>query len=188
MSDKRRFIQQAATHFLPHLDWNLDQAIRYAERLWQRLDERGYGATERKGPRPIEDWYGRLTPRQRDWFDRFWKAYAYKKGKQGAAMRWHQLGELTDEDYERIVRAADAEAKRELPQGQVRKMAQGWLTERRWEDHQENAESQPSPIKAQIVALSADLAHARRMAATGNEFWQQEADRLTQRLDALRSL
>jgi len=172
--------------FLPHLEWNLDRAIRYAERLWERLSECGYGEGRRTGPRPLDDHYRALTPRQREWFDRFWSAYNHKQGKQGAAMRWGQLGELDDDTYRQIVEAAGKEAQRPLPPGQVRKMAQGWLTERRWEDHAGPRREPGDERQETLRRLAAELAHARRMAERGDDYWAGEAERLEDEIRQLR--
>lgn len=183
---RKRFIQAAATAFLPHLKWDLDRAIRYAERLWERLTERGHGPANPTGPRPLEDHYQALNPRQRHWFDRFWAAYNHKQGKQGAARRWGQLGELDDVAYRRIVEAARRDAARLLAPGQVRKMAQGWLAERRWEDHIPQIKTGSDQRAERLRELSAELAHARRLAEHGDDYWKGEAERLAREIDRLR--
>ncbi|CAK0765955.1 conserved hypothetical protein [Gammaproteobacteria bacterium] len=162
--NKRDFIQRAAIHYLPVVDqpWNLDRAIHYAERLWERLTERGYGNLNKRGPNPAEeDWYGKLQGESRKHFDAFWRAFNYKHGRNGAAMRWAQI----DPDVEvakKIIEAARLEAQRPLPNGQVRKFAQGWLSERRWEDCVTPAATDPG-ISENIRAreLMQELAHLR---------------------------
>jgi hypothetical protein len=186
MSHKKAFIQRAVTHFLPWLDWNMDKALAYAERAWDRLSERGYGSAKTQGPRPMADHYRALTDTQRQWFDRFWKSYDHKKGKQRAAMRWGQLGELDEATYQQIIRAAEHEAQRPLAPGQVRKMAEGWLTERRWEDHATTNDSPEDEYDQQLRQLSAELAHARRLADMGDEYWAGEVNKLETQLNALR--
>ena len=187
MSNKKAFIQRAVTHFLPWLDWNMDKALAYAERLWERLSEHGYGSAKPQGARPLADHYRALTGTQRQWFDKFWKAYDHKKGKQRAAMRWGQLGELDEATYQHIIQAAKKEAERPLPQGQVRKMAEGWLTERRWEDHPAPSPDSPQDQRHQeLRKLSAELAHARNLADMGDSYWAGEAQKLQQRIEELR--
>jgi hypothetical protein len=69
-------------------------------------------------------------------FERFWQAFDYKRGKAEAADSWLAL-KPDDELAARIVAAAAAEAKRRpaiVDAGHTPKMAQGWLTARRWED------------------------------------------------------
>ena len=71
-------------------------------------------------------------------------------------MRWFQLGELTDDEYARIVEAARQVAQCPVPDGQERKMAQGWLTERRWEDYAPPAsvsgKPPADPRKAKLIS------------------------------------
>ena len=188
MSNKKAFIQRAVTHFLPWLDWNMDKALAYAERLWERLSEHGYGSAKPQGARPLADHYRALTGTQRQWFDRFWKAYDHKQGKQRAAMRWGQLGELDDATYQHIIQAAKKDAERFLPTGQVRKMAEGWLTERRWEDHATPTNDNPEDEHdQQLRQLSAELAHARRLADMGDSYWAGEAERLAREIEQRRN-
>lgn len=39
----KQFIRQTSALFMPHVEWNVDKAIDWAERLDERLSERGYG-------------------------------------------------------------------------------------------------------------------------------------------------
>lgn len=78
-----------------------------------------------------------LKGKRLEWFERFWDAFDYKKGKAAAADSWFNIPVLTDPLCEKIVAAARGEALRRqrlLKEGRTPKMAQGWLTERRWED------------------------------------------------------
>jgi hypothetical protein len=76
-------------------------------------------------------------------FEKFWEAFGYKKGKGGAFSSWDKLKPneaLTDT----IVAAASKEAlarEKTIKQGNTPKMAQGWLTERRWEDDYEDQQA-----------------------------------------------
>ncbi len=130
---KKRFVQSVIARSLPTVDKRA-AALAYAEDLWQWLTNVGYGDDKPHEPRGGKDWYRELSDRQRRWFDGFWVAFAHKKGRENAAMRWSQLGGLSDADYQQIIDAASAEAKRELAPGQVRKMAEGWLYEKRYLD------------------------------------------------------
>lgn len=164
--NKRDFVQHAAIRLLDRKYPDVDKAVSWAERLWQRLSERGYGARAERGPREHIDWIARLTPEQRELFGRFWQAFGYKKGKQGAAMRWSQIN--PDEDLARhIIEAAAAEAQRKLPDGQSRKMAQGWLAERRWEDfapsERERVVDDETARRDEIARLNAELLHVEHL-------------------------
>lgn len=164
--NKRDFIQHAAIRLLDRKYPDVDKAVGWAERLWQRLSQRGYGARTEQGPREHMDWIARLTPEQRELFHRFWQAFGYKKGKQGAAMRWSQIN--PDEDLARhIIEAAAAEAQRKLPDGQSRKMAQGWLAERRWEDFEVSRDDavtdDETTRRSEIARLNAELLHVEHL-------------------------
>jgi len=131
---KKRFIQAVIIRSLPELP-KLSAAINYAEGLYDGLTQHGYGA-DKGQPNENTDWYQSLKPDQKKWFTGFWNAFNYKNNRNGAAMRWSQLGELTAEQYKVIIEAAKKEAVKQLPPGQARKMAQGWLHEKRYQDYQ----------------------------------------------------
>ncbi|MCP4365397.1 MAG: winged helix-turn-helix domain-containing protein [Planctomycetes bacterium] len=70
-------------------------------------------------------------------FELFWDAFDYKSGKAAAADSWHEIDQLTDTLVTHIVSRAKLEAggRPEMKKaGRTPKMAQGWITERRWED------------------------------------------------------
>ena len=70
-------------------------------------------------------------------FEQFWEAFGYKKGRGGAETAWAAIPELTDSLVEQICEAARKEAAQRpslIEQGRTPKWAQGWLSERRWED------------------------------------------------------
>jgi hypothetical protein len=70
-------------------------------------------------------------------FLEFWDAFGYKEGKSCAASSWLDIPEFSEELVGRIVKAAKAESERRpgiIKNGKTHKMAQGWLTDRRWED------------------------------------------------------
>jgi len=71
-------------------------------------------------------------------FNNFWTAFDYRKGKAEAADVWLEIEkDLTDETYKAIIAGAKREASARpelLESDKVPKMAQGWLSGRRWED------------------------------------------------------
>lgn len=130
---KKRFVQAVVARSLPPPD-KRQACLDYALDLYEWLTGKGYGDDKPSQPRDGKDWYLRFDARQKHFFDAFWAAFQLGKGKNEAAMRWHQLGKLSDAEYQQIIDAAAKEAKRELPPGQVRKMAQGWLNGKRYLD------------------------------------------------------
>ena len=131
---KKQFVQHIIIRALPEID-RLSGTIQYAEQLWENLSYYGYGEEKNAKPRESRDYYKELSEHQRMAFDKFWSAFNYKKDRNGAAMRWLQMGELSHEQYQFIIDAAKQEALKSPSHGQVRKMAQGWLFERRYEDY-----------------------------------------------------
>jgi len=83
----------------------------------------------------------KLTGRKLEWFEEFWDAFAYKKGKAAAADSWLDIKGLARDLVDAIVAGAKKEAIRRagLREDQTAIMAQGWLTARRWEDDYEDA-------------------------------------------------
>lgn len=72
-------------------------------------------------------------------FTLFWDAFDYKQGKREAADAWYDIPQLTESLVAQIVQAAKAEAanrKELIAKGKTPKMAQGWISGRRWEDEQ----------------------------------------------------
>lgn len=193
---KRDFIQQAVIGFMPALDWDFDKAVKYAEKAWFKLGDRGYGDTKPTGQRDIPKAYDQLAkhPVMKAAFDLFWAAFDYKSGRDRAAARWLQMGEQSKQEYDKIVQAAKREAvmRKNLPEGRVAKMAEGWLTERRWQDYEETgtetAQKQQNQQQQQLRQINQDLAHAKRMADdTGDDYWHNEAHKLTEQLRTLRN-
>jgi len=158
---KKRFIHQVIIRSLPAID-KLPQAIHYAEQLWDELSKHGYGA-DKQQPRDNKDWYAALNARQKKWFVAFWNAFNYKHGRNGAAMRWQQLGDLSDAEYQQIIDAAGKEAQKQLPQGQARKMAQGWLAEKRWQDYQPVETDKKQQKNHVLTHLNNELNAIRRL-------------------------
>jgi hypothetical protein len=179
---KRQFVQGMITRLAPKLH-EFDRALAYAEGLWDRLQATGYGGPEPTGPRESVDWYAKLQGPSREQFDAFWEAYGWKRDRNGAAMRWHQLGDLTEAQAATIVKAAAADRKQwtETAQsGQVRKMAQGWLHEQRWKDFEVTATAmRVSHGDAELLGLKHQLAGLRRLHESA------PTDELKRQIDAL---
>jgi len=166
---KRSFIQSVLIRSLPKIE-SAHEAIGYGERLWDELSRRGYGGKQADTiPRERADWYGRLGDSQRAAFDRFWKAYDYKHGRNEAAMVWGQIQPEPDE-IPWIVSSARLESqnwRNSPPQGQTRIYAQGWLTGYRWRDHPppgaaDDARKGPSG-NVLLSALHGQLASLKRL-------------------------
>lgn len=190
---KRDFIQTAAIQFMPELQWDVDRSIRAAEKLWKKLDERGYGEPRETGPREMPRAYDKLTVEQRAAFDLFWIAFDYKQGKDRAAAAWLKLGDIGKEELSELIHAAKCTAvyRRNNPTV-TPKMAEGWLTERRWLDHAvsetEQQQKTDDDSRKKLQSVNAELAHAKRMAEmTGDDFWPNEVKRLTNKLKQLRN-
>lgn len=88
-------------------------------------------------------------------FERFWAAFDHKHGKAAAADAWLEV-----ECYHRaqpldwlapVLAAARAEAKAREHSTKAPKMAQGWLSERRWEDQAGTGPAgRPGPLPADL--------------------------------------
>lgn len=79
----------------------------------------------------------KLTGKRLETFNQFWKIFGYPKGKAEAADSWLDIPTLTDTIVNDIMLGAKAEAmgrQRKIDSGRTPKMAQGWITARRWED------------------------------------------------------
>jgi hypothetical protein len=77
-------------------------------------------------------------------FEKFWDLFDYKHGKAPAADSWLQIEDLTDDLANKIFSAARQEAgerneRKKSGEKFVPKMAQGWITDRRWEDYDEDS-------------------------------------------------
>ncbi|HCY40456.1 MAG TPA: hypothetical protein DHV48_03745 [Prolixibacteraceae bacterium] len=93
----------------------------------------------------------KLLGKRLETFNTFWEKFDYKKGKAEAADAWLDIPELTFSLCDRIFLAAEIEARRR-PEiellGKTPKMAQGWITARRWEDEiYSKTEKQKKPYK-----------------------------------------
>jgi hypothetical protein len=108
----------------------------------------------------------KLTGKRLEAFDRFWKAFAYPKGKAEAADAWLDIPTLTDSLVDEIVKAAEGEAlarPKVVASGQTPKWAQGWISGRRWEDE---ATIEHRELTAE-EKTARDMAELRRMREQG---------------------
>jgi len=83
-------------------------------------------------------------------FNLFWEAFGYARGKAEAADAWLAIPALTKRLFDKIIKAAEAEAR--IRPGMVAKkrtpkMAQGWISGRRWEDAMESEEEHVSSLR-----------------------------------------
>jgi len=79
-------------------------------------------------------------------FNRFWNCFDFKNGKAAAADSWIKIPQLTNSLVDQICEAAKIEALRRpeiIKRGATPKWAQGWITERRWEDESYSEQKQP---------------------------------------------
>lgn len=159
---KKQFIQQIIIRALPEIS-QLSATIQYAEQLWENMNYYGYGADKVPEPRGNQNYYKQLSEQQRLAFDKFWDAFKLKQGRDGAAMRWLQMGELSSEQYKQIIEAAKQEAQRPLAKGQVRKMAQGWLMEHRYEDFTPDANKQKKQLDLTLINLKNELNNLKNL-------------------------
>jgi hypothetical protein len=96
----------------------------------------------------------KLSGKRLETFLLFWEAFNYKAGKAPAADSWMDIPELTGKLVDQIILAAKAEAARRpgtIQAGKTPKMAQGWLTEKRWEDEALTAEDAYTPAISRLL-------------------------------------
>jgi hypothetical protein len=165
---KKRFIQNVIARSLPTPD-KRQAALEYAEGLWAWLSQKGYGADQAGQPRESKNWINLLSQHQRKAFDAFWTAFDYKRDRNNAAMRWHQLGELSRDEYQQIITAARQAAGTPVPPGQSRKMAQGWLFEMRWLDYSKAPIDDGKRRVMELNRLHNDLVGLESLYAAGKE-------------------
>lgn len=72
------------------------------------------------------------------WFEDFWNAFAYKQGRDDAFKTWMKIKNLDQTLADQIIQAAknyaDYRERVLKPRNQTPKMAQGWLSKKRWSD------------------------------------------------------
>lgn len=112
----------------------------------------------KSGKQSVSDFYltkkkRKLTGKRLSTFNRFWKAFSYTEGKAEAADAWLEIPELTNKLVDLICFAAEQEARKrpaKIAEGKTPKMAQGWITGRRWEAY-ENMEPEAFTDAQQVV-------------------------------------
>lgn len=110
----------------------------------------------------------KLTGKRLHSFERFWIAFDYKRGKAEAADAWLDIPQLTNALVEQICSAASCEAAKRpqvVTTGKTPKMAQGWISGRRWED--DLAEVGPNTGNAQTdqnIMVASSWAQRRKQA------------------------
>ena len=83
-------------------------------------------------------------------FNLFWEAFGYARGKADAADAWLAIPALTKRLFDKIIKAAEAEARIRpglVAKKRTPKMAQGWISGRRWEDAMESEEEHVSSLR-----------------------------------------
>lgn len=189
---KRDFIQHASIQFMPQTNWDVDQSIRYAEKLWSRLEKKQLGDTKPSQPKDTVNYVDKLSKESLDQFNQFWVAFSYKSGKQRATMRWGQLGTVDEKKLKKIVDAAkQTAAERKNRPDRIPVMAEKWLAELRFDDYDQTTTEKQNKTQSQaalkIRDISGNLNHAKSMAAnTEDDFWKEEIKRLKIQLKQLR--
>jgi len=86
----------------------------------------------------------KLTGTDLEKFWLFWNAFDYKKSRAEAAQAWMDIPDTKDEAFmEHILYAARQTASERKP-AVTPKMAQGWLSARRWEDYEASSAQSPT--------------------------------------------
>lgn len=70
-------------------------------------------------------------------FEKFWNTFNLKQGKGGAEKSWMAIQNYSEELFDQILEGAKREANNrpdQIAKNKTPKWAQGWLSERRWED------------------------------------------------------
>ena len=106
----------------------------------------------------------RLDGKRLETFKTFWTAFDYQKGRAEAIDSWLNIPSLTLALVNQIVAAAKAEARARpglIAERRTPKMAQGWLTARRWED--EPLPSSPENMNIVSPEMSKAIKKAREL-------------------------
>lgn len=104
----------------------------------------------------------KLHGKRLDTFNQFWEAFDFKRGKAEAADAWLDIPALTDKEVAKILLAAKAESIRRpsiMAEGRIPKMAQGWISGRRWEDEAPEPKKEHQP---DMMAVSTQDSEAIR--------------------------
>lgn len=202
--DKRAFVQHAVITFAPWMadpetgQWDIERAIRTAEKLYDLLAERGYGPAKPRGPRQTPDYITEMAQRLGEAasksFETAYRAYARPgDSKQGAAGAWLRLA--PDAALQRhIIWAAGQDAAIPRAPDANRKMFQGWLNDRRWEGfHMPGAADSPRRnLRAEISQAANEIKSLEGMLSQPNQTeaakasLQRSIDQAHQRLQQLR--
>jgi hypothetical protein len=92
----------------------------------------------------------KLSGKRLETFNQFWEAFDYKTGKAEAADAWLEIPTLTDATATQAIQAAKQEAlsrPRLVEDGKTPKMAQGWISGRRWEDEKVHRSASIPPLE-----------------------------------------
>ena len=149
----------------------LPRAIKLINRAEQAIDEHWPKATRDTD----KSHYDILSPAERTLFDAIWaikvKNAAQKGAKQSAARAFRQT-DMTQETAEKIREAYQKHTTDDDFQYHV-----STFINQRLYDNYEQAIKQDRKVVEQNDQLQ-ELAHAEKMAKTGDEYWVNEADRL----------
>lgn len=107
----------------------------------------------------------KLSGKRLETFNLFWEAFDYKKGRAEAADAWLDIPALTDKEVAKIIRSARSESISRpalIAEGRTPKMAQGWITGRRWEDEHVSQPGPKSETQPDLMAVSAQDSEAIR--------------------------
>lgn len=181
--NKAQFIQHLIIRSCPAVD-KIQPAIAYGESVWDELTKAGYGDKKPTEARELkQDAYAGLNPAQKQSFDKFWTVFNYKVGKNRAALRWMQLGDLSREQYQKIISAARSEANRDF-KDQARKHAEGWLNDQRWQDYEPNADQ---PDNREFIRINSELIGIKQLYnQTKDPALEAAIKKLEEKLRALR--
>lgn len=127
-------------------------------------DGAGGAAGQRQGAAPDGAVGARpaLVPKsmKAETFDLFWAAFADKRGRAPAWKAWCRIPRLDLVLAEAIVQAAMVYAAARpalVERGGTPKMAEGWLTDRRWEDEAPAVAGGGAPMRGDVAAAFASL-------------------------------
>lgn len=155
----------------------IDTAISLAEKLWERLSDRGYGCTAEGEPSAARNWYTEIQDQER--FDKVWRKYGKTGSRNEAAKAWLKVEESVKDQIEQAVpRYLEQIAK----EGVTKAHFATWLNGRRWESFDM---AQPSQAKAAINQRAQDIAALQKMVANARDdktraMLQAQLDKLTE--------
>lgn len=101
---------------------------------------------------------------QKEKFDLFWDAFNFKKGRTPALKSWMRI-KMNDDLFNKIIKGAKQyciERKEIIKRGGTPKWAQGWLTDKRWEDEGES--TKPKLIPVETIKTWAGMTNKEREA------------------------